>query len=81
MALYKEYAKTKALGTLTLSNWGGLEILDIKYGVDDYVVACFNWGTGRQQIRNHKIITAPSGRPYFSKNRYRYYLDEILWVD
>ena len=78
MPLYKQYETKRAFASLCLSNWGGLEILDIIYGVNDYVVACFNWGTGRQQIRHHKVCQTPSGRPYIWKNHTRYYLDQFL---
>lgn len=80
MALYKQYEKTPAIGAYPMSNWGGLEILDILYGIDDRVIACFNLGTGRQQIRHHKICYTPAGRAYFWKNRTRFYLDEIMRI-
>lgn len=75
---YKKYKTTEPVGTLCLCNWGGLEILDIIYGIDDYVIACFNFGTGRQQIRRHKVMTAPSGKTYIKKQGKRYYLNEIM---
>ena len=80
MALYKQYVNTKPLATLCISNWGGIEVLDIQYGIEDYLVACFNWGENRQQIRHHKICTARSGRLYFWKQGVRYYLDQFLRV-
>jgi len=78
MPLYKKYADTEPIGTLCLGNWGGLEILDIEYGIDDYAIACFNWGTGRQQIRRHKIMYTPSGRSYIRKQGTRYYFDQMM---
>lgn len=75
MPLYKKYADTMPIMVLGLSNWGGLEILDIEHGIDDYAIACFNWGTGRQQIRRHKIMHTPSGRAYIRKQDTRYYFD------
>ena len=76
--LYKKYAETKPIATICLSNWGGIEILAIEYGIADYIIACFNFGTGRQQIRRHKVCTAPSGRLYIRKQGTRYYLDEMM---
>ena len=76
--LYKTYENKKALGVFTLSNFGGIEILDILHGIDDYAVACFNFGTGRQQIRKHKIYYTAMYRPYIRKQGTRYNLDEIL---
>lgn len=80
MTLYRTYENTKAIGTYALSNFGGIEILDILYGIDDYAVACFNFGTGRQQIRKHKIQYTPAGRAYIRKQGIRYYFDEIMRV-
>lgn len=77
MALYKDYENTKAVGYLVLSNWGGLEILDLN---DEEAVACFNWGTGRQMIRRHKIIYTANGRAYIRKQGRRYYFDQIMRV-
>lgn len=73
--LYKKYANTKPLGVLPLSNWGGLEILDINC---ESAVACFNWGTGRQMIKRHTITYCSNGRAYIRKQGKRYYFDEIL---
>ncbi|MBO6272777.1 hypothetical protein J6O48_08370 [bacterium] len=80
MTLYKTYENTEAVGTFPLCNFGGLEILDILYGINDYAVACFNFGTGRQQIRKHKIHYTPAGRSYIRKQGVRYYFDEIMRV-
>ena len=78
--LYKEYATAPAIGYFVLSNRGGLEILDILPGIDDYAVACFNFGTGRQKIRKHKICHTPSNRAYIRKDGVRYYFDEIMGI-
>ena len=80
LPLYKKYENTKPIGTFCLCNFGGLEILDIEYGIDDYIIACFNFGTGRQQIRRHKIQITPSGRMFIRKQNVRYYMDEILRI-
>ena len=76
--LYKKYAETKAVGVFGMSNFGVLEVLDIIYGIDDYAVACFNWGTGRQQIRRHKIQYTENGRPFIRKQGHRFYFDNIM---
>ena len=72
MALYEN---VKPVGILPLSNWGGLEIL----ALEEYrVLACFNFGEGRQDIRWHKIEYTPYGRTYIRVYGVRYYLDEII---
>lgn len=78
MALYKQYNETPAIGYYEMSNFGGLEILDIEYGIKDKLVTCFNFGTGRQMIRRNTIYTTPGGRQYIRKAGHRYYLDEIM---
>lgn len=80
--LYKRYAEKQACGYYGMCNFGGLEILDIDACRGDYgsAIACFNFGTGRQQIRWHKIYVAPSGRAFIRKQGIRYYFDQILKV-
>ena len=79
--LYKIYEKTKAVGVYPMSNWGGLEVLaidGIEKNGEDAVIACFNWGTGRQHIARHVIRYTPCGRAYIRKNNWRFYFDEIM---
>ena len=78
--LYKKYAETKAIGVYPMSNWGGLEILDIEYGIEDYAIACFNFGNGRRNIRRYKIYSTPSGDSYIRKEGRRYYFSDIMRV-
>lgn len=80
MALYKQYAETKAIGVIPMNNFGGIEILDIIHGIEDYAVACFNFGTGRQQIRKHKIYYTAEYRPHIRKQGTQYYLDQMMRV-
>ena len=53
--LYKRYENKQACGVCPMSNFGGLELLDIDACAGDYgvAVACFNWGIGRE------LYTAP----------------------
>lgn len=74
MSLREKYANAKPIATRPLSAWGGLVILDVD---GDTAVAAFEFGTGFQNIRRHKIQTTPGGRSYIWKGRTRYYLDEI----
>lgn len=78
--LYKKYAETRACGVFPLNCFGGVEILDIQCGIEDYAVACFNFGTGRYKIRRHKIQTSESGRAFIRKEGERYYFDQIMKV-
>ena len=76
--LYTQYETTKPVAFLAMCSFGGIEILDIIYDIDEYAIACFNFGTGRQQIRKHKIQVSSSGRNYIRKQNVRYYLDQFI---
>ena len=78
--LYKKYENTKSIGVYGLCNFGGIEILDILYGIDDYIVSCYNFGTGRQKIRKHKIYYCDNGRSFIRIDNKRYYLDFFMAV-
>ena len=81
MSLAKQYAETKLIGVMGMGNWGGLEVLDIIYDADDYVVTCFNWGNVRKDFSKAKIrYTIRYGRPYFMKYGRRYHFDQIMRV-
>ena len=87
MSLRDEYADKKAVGVYGMGNWGGLEVLDIIYDTEDYVVSCFDFGNGRKNFSKSKIqYTRPrredaESRAYFIKLDRRYYLDEIMRAD
>lgn len=78
--LYEQYKNVTPIGTYTISNWDGLEILDIQYGIEDYVIASFNFSGVRQMIRRHKICYTTAGRAYIRKQGIRFYLDEIMRI-
>lgn len=75
---YAKYENIPAIGAFPISNYGGLEILAIGYDINDYVIACFNYGDGRKDIRRHKIQVSNSGRLFIRKYGVRYYLDQIM---
>ena len=75
-----KYAEAKPIGVLGLNNWGGLAVLDVIYGIDDYVVACFDYGDKRSNIGRHKIEETANGRSFFRKCGRRYYFDQIMRV-
>lgn len=73
----EKYMNAETVGYYCMCNWGGLEVLDIEYGIDDYVVACFNFGDGRININRHKIEYSTNGNQCFRKRGRRYYFNEI----
>ena len=80
MTLAEKYAETKPVAVMGLSNWGGLEILDIISSEE--VIACFNYGSGRKSIRKHKVYDGDKhgDKPYIRKFGTRYYLDDMMRV-
>ena len=80
MTLTKKYENAKPIGVYCISNWGGIEILDIIYGIDDKLVSCFNFGNGRKYIRSTKIRYDAKGNQYIERRGVRYYLDEFMRV-
>ena len=75
MTLAQEYSNLEALAVFELSNWGGIEILAMNC---EDVVACFNFESGRSEIRRHKIVYTSAGRAYFRKAGHKYYLDQFM---
>lgn len=49
-----KYKDREPIGVMCLSNWGGIEVLDIEYGIDDHVIWRFNYGEP-QELHRSKI--------------------------
>lgn len=77
--LYKQYEHAHPIGIYPMCNFGGLVILDIIEHADT-VIAAFDFGTGYQKIRRHKIYYSDTGRAYIRKNSTRYYFDNVMKV-
>ena len=67
----------KPVGGLCLSNYGGLEVYSIIYGIEDYIISGFNYGDGPKDLKQTKVYTSNSGRAYIRRYNARYYLDTI----
>lgn len=65
-------------GVLTVCNFGGLAIMEIK---DDICYVCDNYGNGYKNLSKNKICYTRNGRAYFTRNRNRYYLSEFMRTD
>lgn len=64
----KAYESKEPVAVYPMTNWGGIEILDILYGIEDYVVYRFNFGEPQElhkaKIRygvNHSSFRTPAG--------------------
>lgn len=77
LPLYKQYENAAPVGVYTLSNFGGLAILDISSDGETAVCA-WHFGDRYQKIRRHKIYHTYTGRAYIRKNGTRFYFDQII---
>lgn len=72
--------ENNVIATYCLCNFGGIEILDIEYGINDFVIYRFNFGDNAEN-KTHKamIYGTNTGRLYFNTNyKQRIYLDECI---
>lgn len=68
----------KPIGTLCLCNHGGLAVMDIEYGIEDYVHVTDNYGDGYKNLTKNKIHYNAKGDGYFVRNGRRWYLKEFM---
>ena len=68
----------KPIGTLCLCNHGGLAVMEIEYGINDYVYVTDNYGDGYKNITKNKIFYNMSGDEYFVRNGLRWYLKDFM---
>lgn len=64
-------------GVVATSAFGGLEVLDIEYGIDDRVVYRWNFGEPGRVCRA-KIRDDGDGLPYFKTKGHKIFMDEVL---
>lgn len=70
----------KVIGTYCMSNWGGIEILDIEYGIDDRIVYRYNFGQPENKIHKARVYYSAGDRSYFNTKHGRIYLGECMRV-
>lgn len=71
----KVYEGKRPIAVYCLSNWGGIEIIDIIHSVDDYVVYRFNFGEP-QELRTAKIRYGVNHSSFRTSAGYSIRLDE-----
>ena len=74
----EKYKNARPMGVICLSNWGGIEILDIEHGIDDHVIWRENYGEPKKAHRS-KIDYKPE-RPCFRAGRMTVHFDEVMRV-
>lgn len=70
----------KPISVYTICNFGGIEILNIEYGIDDRIIYRYNFG--QPEIKHHKakIYYSVNGLPYFKTKYGRIYLDDCICI-
>lgn len=58
------YRDKKPIASYPISNWGGIEILDILNGIDDYVVCRYNFGEPEEKLHRLKLQYSKTGAPF-----------------
>ena len=70
----------KFLAVCTMSNFGGLGIISIEYGIEDTVTTAFDFGSGMKNISTAKIRYNVKGEDYFIKFGRRHYIRDFMRV-
>ena len=60
------------------SGWNGIEIKDIEYGIEDYVVFVSGVWYGKKSVHRSIIKTTMNGNMYFLANGRRIPLNECI---
>ena len=75
------YRNINSVAVYPMISWGGLEILAIEHGIEDYVVYREHFGENESEAHRVKIRTSTSNRSYFIYNSTRIYLDQCFRVE
>ena len=65
----------------TVGYWsavGGLEVKEIKYGIDDTLVVVEGAWNGKPEVHELRVNSTRGGRSYITLRGVRYYLDECI---
>lgn len=74
-----KYENKEPIAVFVMSNFGGIEILDILYGIDDYVVYRWNFGTPTE-VHKAKIHYGANHSSFRTSAGYSIRLDECMRV-
>ena len=75
----EQYRDKKPIAVYPMSNWGGIEILDVINGIDDYVVWRYNYDSP-DKLHKAKVLINTSGHQYIRINESSVKLDNFMRV-
>lgn len=70
----------KPAGVLCLNNFGGMAVMEIEYGIDDYVYVCDHYGNGYKNLTKNKIKYDTNGNAYFVRKGQKWFLSDFIRV-
>lgn len=73
------YKDKKPVAVFGMSNFGGIEVMDILYGIEDYVVYRWNFGTPTE-VHKAKINYGANHHSFRTSAGYSVRLDECMRV-
>lgn len=68
----------KPIAVYSESAFSGICIMDIQYGIEDYVVHAEMISGEFKNVRRSKLRTTLKGKSFFIRDGRRYHLDEFL---
>ena len=71
----------KVIATCQLTNFGGIAIFEIIYGIDDKVKFAWHNGDKFGRVSTSIIRTDKKGDAYFISGRQKYYLSEFISIE
>ena len=72
-----QYKDTRPVAVYPMSNWGGLEIIAIEYGINDFVVYRENFGLP-ERLHRAVVRIDKNDRSFFIYNSTRIHLDQCM---
>lgn len=73
--LVSDQSKKKPIAGKATSAWGGIEIIDIEHGINDFVI--WRWSNESKLHKSRAYYDSKRGA-YFKVNGRREYLDEYM---
>lgn len=80
MRTHTEWKTKQAIGAYAESAFGGILILDIAQGINEYVETCMEYNGERSNHGWNKIYYTKKGKPYIVKCNRRIHLDEFFRI-
>jgi hypothetical protein len=78
--LTERYGNKPPIAVYADSNWGGLELLDVEHGIDEYAICRWNYGTPGKIHRVKIQYTKSESVPYIRIDGYSISFNNLMRV-